>query len=218
MIITKPTEFDTQILLFLSILRVYHKPRYPDPVSSKYATATEKINATVFNTQPFKQIKPIPTASVTQPMGFKPSNLSFVQVPKAVMVQLVGSNQNHTLTSNKVIDPVNTESILPNNVEVIYQNEASSFSESCSSISENNENSFKKKKKRKAKCDNIAENAILNLSSVIQRYLDTFRKDEDPDDIFGKLIASELAKKKEPEKSKLKRNIMQMIWEDRQES
>lgn len=181
------------------------------------ALITPKVHTTVYNAQQFTPIKPIPTATVTQPV-FKQGNLSFVQVPKTVMVQLVG-NQSRVSTQNKTVESLSGESSLPNNVEVVYQNEAATSSESSSFNSENNETSKKrKKKKRTRKSDGSAEDAISNLSIVIQRYLDTYKKDENPDEIFGKLIARELANRPEPEKSKLKRNIMQIIWDERDES
>ncbi|XP_033216316.1 uncharacterized protein LOC117172465 isoform X2 [Belonocnema kinseyi] len=200
---------------FIKRRKVYHKPRYPEQKVNS-SLITPKVHTTVYNAQQFTPIKPIPTATVTQPV-FKQGNLSFVQVPKTVMVQLVG-NQNHVSAQSKTVESVSGESSIPNNVEVVYQNEATTSSESSSLNSENNETSSKRKKKRKRKSDCSAEDAISNLSTVIQRYLDTYKKDENPDEIFGKLIARELANRPEPEKSKLKRNIMKIIWDERDES
>ena len=178
---------------------------------------TAKVNTTVFSNQKLTPLMPVQSVGVAQPLGFKQGNLSFVQVPDTVMVQLVG-NQNHVIPPNKTVESLSGESTLPSNVEVVYQNEATTSSESSSFASQNNENPSKRKKKRKRKSVGIAEDAISNLSSVMERYLDTYKKDENPDEIFGKLIATELANRPEPEKTKLKRRIMKIIWDESQES
>lgn len=188
---------------FIFVFSVYHKPRNLNSKLMKN-TVNQKKSTTLFNTPSFTQIQPIPATG---------SNLSFVQVPKTVMVQLVESNQNHNTLPIKS-ETLNVGTSLTNNVEVVYQNEDSSIESDTSMISGKSENSNKRRKKRKRKSAEFIENAIVNFSSIIQRYLDTCKKDDDPDEIFGKLVAGELAKKQEPEKSRLKRNIMQIIWND----
>lgn len=188
---------------FIKRRTVYHKPRNLNSKLMKN-TVNQKKSTTLFNTPSFTQIQPIPATG---------SNLSFVQVPKTVMVQLVESNQNHNTLPIKS-ETLNVGTSLTNNVEVVYQNEDSSIESDTSMISGKSENSNKRRKKRKRKSAEFIENAIVNFSSIIQRYLDTCKKDDDPDEIFGKLVAGELAKKQEPEKSRLKRNIMQIIWND----
>lgn len=174
----------------------------------------ENVSTTLFNGQAFTQIKPISTTGNLQPLDFKPSNLSFVQVPKTVMVQLVGSNQNQNNPLPIKSETLNVGTSLPSNDEVVYQNDETT-SESGTSISEKiDENSTKRQKKRKRKYDESTENIIANITSVIQRYLETYKRNEDADEIFGKLVAGELAKKMEPEKTRLKKSIMQIIWND----
>lgn len=198
---------------FIKRRNVYHKSKSLDSKIMKNSI-NENVSTTLFNGQAFTQIKPISTTGNLQPLDFKPSNLSFVQVPKTVMVQLVGSNQNQNNPLPIKSETLNVGTSLPSNDEVVYQNDETT-SESGTSISEKiDENSTKRQKKRKRKYDESTENIIANITSVIQRYLETYKRNEDADEIFGKLVAGELAKKMEPEKTRLKKSIMQIIWND----
>ncbi|XP_051166648.1 uncharacterized protein LOC127284958 isoform X2 [Leptopilina boulardi] len=198
---------------FIKRRNVYHKPKNFDSKLMKNAK-NENVSTTLFNGQAFTQIKPISTTGLGQSVDFKSSNLSFVQVPKTVMVQLVGSNQNQNCNSIPIkTETLNVGTSLPSNVEVVYQNEEST-SESGTSLSEKADNSNKRRKIGKRKCVESTEDIIANISSIIQRYLETCKRDENPDEIFGKLVAGELAKKMEPEKTRLKKTIMEIIWND----
>jgi len=90
---------------------------------------------------------------------------------------------------------------------------------SSSSVMSNLPKRSIKKIKHESSTDNKVEESFLRLSSAVSTHLESKNKNvispdfTDEDDIFGKLVTCQLKKILEPQKNKIKRQIMKILYD-----